>query len=66
MHRQENDLSLFTLPGAILEISLRVGVTPLNVPLLYAFQTSFWADTHKEASSPFKELYLVYFVQNYA
>ena len=52
--------------GAILEISLRVGVIPLNVTPRHVFQTIFWADTHKESRHLFNEFYLLYFVQNYA
>ena len=52
--------------GAILEISLRVGVIPLNVTSQHVSQAIFQANTHKEFRSLYKELYLVYFVKNYA
>ena len=52
--------------GVILEISLRVGVIPFKVTSRHIFLTNLWADTHKESRSLFKELYLLYFIQNYA
>ena len=50
-------------PGTILEISLRVGVIPLNVTPRRVFCPLISVCTHKETSNLFKELYLLYFVQ---
>ena len=51
--------------GAILEISLRVGVTPLNIPPRDIFLTIFLSYTHKKFRSLFNKLYMLYFVQNF-
>ena len=59
------DISNCVYSGAILEISLRVGVTPLNIPPRDIFLTIFLSYTHKKFRSLFKELYMLYFVQNF-
>ena len=54
------------LPGAILEIGLRVGVIPVCAAPQHLVLTIFLSFTHEEFRGLFKELYLLYFVQNFA
>ena len=51
---------------AILEIGLRVGAIPFNVTSRHVLLTIHLSFTHKEFRSLFNELYLLYFVQNFA
>ena len=55
-----------TWSGAIIEISLSVGVIPPSFHLDMRFWPSFSVYIHKNPRSLFKEFYLLYFVQNFA
>ena len=55
-----------TWAGAILEIGLRVGLIPLNVTPWHVLLSICLSFIHEEFRKLFKELYLLYFVENFA